>query len=152
MKSASASVWPGRILCLFLICLVAAGCAGPETLGQKSAAEYMTRGTTKFFVHGPMQPGRPVELPPQEFVKLVGKDSGYSIGLLADGRRGWVDSASLRPAPATGRAASADEVFPERAAARNEALFPPLPEPDLRQPLEDVPSVSLPSQSQEKNL
>ena len=142
----------GEKLGVMLAGLLVAGCSGVETFDRKSAPEYVTVKASDFFVRGPMQPGRPDELPPQEFVKLLGKDSGYSIVLLGDGRSGWVDSACLRVAPSSGRAATEDEVFPERAAARNEELFPPSPEPDLRKPIKDVPSVSRPNQSQENNL
>ena len=125
--------------------VVVAGCSGVETFKRESAPEYVTVKAADFFVHGPMQPGRPVELPAQEFVKVLGKDSGYSVVLLGDGRRGWVDSECLRPAPPSGRAATEAEVFPEKA-------LPPLPEPDLKLPVEDVPQKGSPLPSPEKNL
>ena len=124
---------------------VLAGCSGIETFDRKSAPEYVTVKAADFFVHGPMQPGRPAELPAQEFVKLVGKDSGYSIVLLGDGRRGWVDSRCIRPAPPAGRAVAEEEVFPEKA-------LPPPPEPDLKLPVDDVPQGGKPVPSPKKNL
>jgi len=127
--------------------VVLAGCSGTGTVDRKSAPEYLTVAATDFFVHGPMQPGRADELPPQEPVKLLRKDSGYSIVLLGDGRSGWVDSESLRPAPPSGRAVTEEEVFPEK-----KANFPPLPEPDLKLPVRDVPQDGFPPKSPQKNL
>jgi len=109
-----------------------AGCSAVEKFDRKSAPDYVTVKATDFFVNGPMQPGRAVELPPQEFVKLLSRDSGYSVVVLGDGRSGWVDSRSLRPAPPSARAVTEEEVFPERA-------IPPEPEPDLKLPVQDVP-------------
>ena len=126
---------------------VLAGCSGIETFDRKSAPEYVTVKATDLFVHGPMQPGRPVELPPQEFVKLLSRDSGYSVVALGDGRSGWVDSRDLRPAPPSVRAVTEEEVFPEKA-----ATFFPVPEPDLKLPVEDVPQGGMPVPPQQKNL
>jgi hypothetical protein len=104
--------------------LVVAGCAHVETFDRKSAPEYVTVKATNFFVHGPMQPGRAVELPAQEFVKVLSRDPGFSVVLREDGQSGWVDSRSIRPAPPGARAVSEEEIFPER-------VIPPPPEPDL---------------------
>ncbi|MEI8310673.1 MAG: hypothetical protein WCH98_07950 [Verrucomicrobiota bacterium] len=132
-------------LWLLAVGLVMMGCSGVETFDRKSTLEYVTVAPTDLFVHGPMQPGRAVELPPQEFVKLLSRDSGYSVVALEDGRSGWVDSRSLRPAPPSVRAVTEEEVFPEKA-----ALFPPVPEPDLKLPDENVPKVVPPAKSPEK--
>lgn len=125
--------------------LAVAGCAHVETFDRESAPEYVTVKATDFFVHGPMQPGRAIELPPQEFVKVLSRDSGFSIVLLGDGQSGWVDSRSIRPAPPAGRAVTEEEVFPE-----NAVKLPPLPEPDLKLPVEDVPQGGKPVPSPEK--
>ena len=125
--------------------VVMAGCSGGEKFDPKSAPEYVTVRETKFFLRGPAQPEKPDELPPQEFVKLLGREPGFSIVLLGDGRSGWVDSRSLRPAPPAARAVTTEKLFPERA-------LPPLPEPDLKLPVEDVPQGGKPVPPPEKNL
>ena len=127
--------------------LVVAGCSGGETFDRKSAPEYVTVKTTDFFVQGPMQPGRAVQLPPQEFVKLLRRDLGFSIILLGDGRSGWVDSRNLRPAPPSARAVAEEEIYPERA-----FKISPLPEPDFKLPIEDVPPSGNPGPSPKKTL
>jgi len=135
----------GKSWGVMLAGLLVAGCSGVETFDRKSAPEYVTVTKADFFVHGPMQPGRPDELPPQEFVKLLSRDPGYSIVLLGDGRSGWVDSECLRPAPPSARAVAEEEVFPEES-------LPPLPEPDLKLPVKDVPQKGSPLPSPEKTL
>ena len=139
---AGVPVWEaGKFACVVAAGLVVAGCARVETYDRKSAPEYVTVKATDFFVNGPMQPGRPIELPAQEFVKVLSRDPGFSVVLLEDGKSGWVDSRSIRPAPPAGRAVPEEEIFPERA-----ITVPPMPEPDLKLPVEDVPQQGKTSQ------
>ena len=132
LRAALRGWWAGKFAGVLAAGLVVAGCAHIETFDRKSAPEYVTVKATDFFVHGPMQPGRAIELPPQEFVKVLSRDPGFSIVLRDDGQSGWVDSRSIRPAPPAGRAVPEEEIFPER-------VIPPPPEPDLKLPVEDVP-------------
>ncbi|MEI6034733.1 MAG: hypothetical protein WCS65_10690 [Verrucomicrobiae bacterium] len=118
--------------------LAFAGCSGGETFPQGSSPEFLTIQKADFFVHGPSQPAPPVELPPQEFVSVLRRESGYSIVRLSDGRTGWVDSINLRPSPPSARAASEDDVFPEKAAANRAMMSAPMP--DLKLPVEEVTS------------
>jgi hypothetical protein len=119
--------------------LAVAGCSGIDTTKQGADSEFITDKKTDFFIYGPSQPGRPVELEEQEFVTVQRRESGYCIVRLSDGRIGWVDASCLRPAPPSARAVSVALVFPEKVAGRNARIYPPLPEPDLRLPVDDVP-------------
>jgi hypothetical protein len=109
-----------------------AGCAGPEKYTKD-----MTTRETAFYKHGPQQPGAPDLLPPQTFVRVLEKDSGYTFAQLADGRTGYLATEDLRLAPPSARAVAETELFPERM-----VVMAPLPEPDLTMPVEDIPQTA----------
>lgn len=118
--------------------LVMSGCSGFKTFDPKSPPDFVTVKATKFYLKGPMQLEKPIELPAQEFVKLLSRDPGFSVVLLGDGRSGWVDTRHLRPAPPSGRPVPEEEIFPERVLKRFPVSLTEL-EPDLKLPLNDVP-------------
>lgn len=127
---------------IFLLVPFLVSCATSPAGSPNQVPELITAKPAELFTHGPSQPGRPEKLQAGEFVTPISWDSGYQVVRLEDGRTGWVDAASLRPAPPLARAADEDEVFPEKAAERNALLFPP--EPDLKKPVEDVVSTVAP--------
>ncbi len=108
-------------------------CTHLEVYSPDKAPEYIVDEETEFFRYGPSQPGRPDELPAQTTFKVLKKEeSGYSEVVLDDGRRGFIATEDIRVAPPTAKAVPRDELFPP-------AVEPPLPEPDFRKPISDIP-------------
>jgi hypothetical protein len=118
----------------FILISFCGGCAHDVTYSPDQAPEYMTDGDTKFFLHGPLQPGLPDELPPQTFVHVLRKEYGYSLVQLSDGRSGYVANENIRVAPPDAPAVSTAELFPETDPIVNE------PEPDLTLPVAEMPA------------
>lgn len=110
---------------------------------------------TQFYSMGPAQPGGPdLSLRNGEQVTLLKKGWGYSQVRLQDDRIGYVDSASIAPAPSAPKPSSESVASKKR--RKNEAAYtgeqvndtplPDLPPPNLNIAPEDLPEAGpLPS-------
>jgi len=119
-----------------MIGLACSACTHMEVFAPNKAPEYIVDKKTDFFRLGPQQAGAPDELPALTIFKVLKKeDMGYSEIELSDGRRGYVATEDIRVAPPLAPAVTHDTLFPP-------AVEPPLPEPDFRKPVSEIPLVS----------
>jgi len=80
--------------------LVFGGCATQSFTPEQAPENIVIKAFTPFYTIGPLQPRGPdASLPSDERVRLLIKDSGYSLVQLEDGRKGYVANDSLAPAP-----------------------------------------------------
>jgi len=77
------------------------GACATQTFRPEEAPEYLvTRDPTPFYLNKPRQEGTPdAALSAQTRVKLLRKQTGYSLVLLEDSRKGYVANAYLTQAP-----------------------------------------------------
>ena len=80
---------------------MAFGACATQTFRPEEAPEYVvTRDPTSFYLSKPRQEGTPdTALSAQTRVKLLRKQTDYSLVLLKDSRKGYVANAYLTPAP-----------------------------------------------------
>jgi hypothetical protein len=122
------------------------GACATQTFRPEEAPEYLvTRDPTPFYLSKPRQEGTPdVALSAQTRVKLLRKQTGYSLVLLEDSRKGYVANAYLTEAPAGSQQrpfGSSPETEPPLRPKRRAA---PSPTPAPSQPLETPPSEASP--------
>src|SRR5215207_2480411 len=113
------------------------GACATQTFRPEEAPEYLvTRDPTPFYLSKPRQEGTPdAALSAQTRVKLLRKQTGYSLVLLEDSRKGYVANAYLTEAPAGSqqRPFGSPETGPSLRPKRR-AVPSPTPAPD--QPVE----------------
>ena len=113
------------------------GACATQTFRPENAPEYLvTRDPTPFYLSKPRQEGTPdAALKTKTRVKLLRKQTGYSLVLLEDSRKGYIANAYLTQAPpgsqerSFGSSIETEPSRPKRRAA-------PSPTPVPTQPLE----------------
>jgi hypothetical protein len=146
------------------------GACATQTFRPEEAPEYLvTRDPTPFYLSKPRQEGTPdAALNAKTRVKLLRKQTGYSLVLLEDSRQGYVANAYLTQAPPGSQQrafGSSSETEPPRRKRRAAPSPTPVPEtipttetppatdtaapptnaptpPDLNAPSGEVPSAS----------
>ncbi len=114
------------------------GACATQTFRPEEAPEYLvTRDPTPFYLNKPRQEGTPdAALSAQTRVKLLRKQTGYSLVLLEDSRKGYVANADLTQVPSGSQHrpfGSSSEPEPSLRPKRRAA---PSPTPDPTQPAE----------------
>ena len=128
---------------------MAFGACATQTFRPEEAPEYVvTRDPTSFYLSKPRQEGTPdTALSAQTRVKLLRKQTDYSLVLLKDSRKGYVANAYLTPAPLGSQQrafGSSTETEPPRRPKRRAT---PSPTPASSQPLETPTSEASPATS-----
>ena len=118
------------------------GACATQTFRPEEAPEYLvTRDPTPFYLSKPRQEGTPdAALSAQTRVKLLRKQTDYSLVLLEDSRKGYVANAYLTVAPLGSQQPAFGSSLETEPSPRPKRRAAPSPTPAPSQPLETPPS------------
>lgn len=129
-----------RVLIVFSAAWLVAGCAVPEQAPENAPEMIVTRQFTPFYTTSPMQTRGPdASLPQDERVRLLSRDFGFSLVQLPDGRKGYVPSDNLAPAPPLPPKPKKRDGAPTRGFDPLPEIFDDAPLPDFGLPPIEIP-------------
>lgn len=137
--------------------LLVLSCTLPEQAPENPPEMIVTRQLTPFYTTSPMQTRGPdASLPQDERVRLLSRDFGFSLVQLPDGRKGYVPSDNLAPAPPPAPKPKKREGAPSRAFDSLPEIVDDAPLPDFGLPPIEIPDPILLDEEaptpQKKNL